>query len=194
MSIEANLRAELRLQNLRDRARLAEELRLQNLRDKVRLAEAREERRKAAEPIRQQMAELQAAKARQRIEAQLKKQAQEEDKPLIIAAREAWRARRAERKQQRLEEVAQKRGAAMTSSAVIASPSDSDPTGKIVLKIRAFNRSGVICVPDDVVPVLCLSARALPTIGIGKLKHKRIRFKMSGHKPWACDRLGFLPN
>ena len=25
-------------------------------------------------------------------------------------------------------------------------------------------------------------------------KHKRIRFKMSGHKRWACDRLGFLPN
>jgi len=193
MSIEANLRAELRLQNLRDRARLAEELRLQNLRDKVRLAEAREERRKAAEPIRQQMAELRAVKARQRIEAQLKKQAQEEDRPLIIAAREAWRAAREALKKQRREEAAQKSRTAMTSSAVIASPSVSDPTGKIVLKIRAY-RSGVICVPDDVVPVLCLSARAWPTIGIGKLKHKRIRFKMSGHKPWACDRLGFLPN
>jgi len=194
MSIEANLRAELRLQNLRDRARLAEELRLQNLRDKVRLAEAREERRKAAEPIRQQMAELQAAKARQRIEAQLKKQAQEEDKPLIIAAREAWRARRAERKQQRLEEVAQKRGAAMTSSAVIASPSASDPTGKIVLKIRASDLSGVRYVLDDVASAFSFSARAWSRIPIAKLQHHRIRFKMSGHKRWACDRLGFLPN
>ena len=25
-------------------------------------------------------------------------------------------------------------------------------------------------------------------------KHKRIHFKMSGHKRWACDRLGLLPN
>lgn len=178
MSIEANLRADQWLQNLRD---------------KVRLAEAREERRKAAEPIRQQMAEAKAARARQRIEAQLKKQAQEEDRPLIIAAREAWRAARAERKQQQREEAAQKSAAAMTSSAVIASPSASDPTGKIVLKIRAY-RSGVTCVPDAVVPVLCLSARAWPTTGIGKVKHKRIRFKMSGHKRWACDWLGFLPN
>ena len=85
----------------------------------------------------------------------------------------------------------------MTSSAVITSPSASDPTGKIVLKIRAY-RSGAACVPDDVVPVLCLSglsARfAWPTTGIGKVKHKRIRFKMRGHKRWACDWLGFLPN
>jgi hypothetical protein len=190
------------LQNLRDRARLAEELRLQNLLDKVRLAEAREERRKAAEPIRQQMAELRAAKARQRIEAQLKKQAQEEDRPLIIAAREAWRAARAERKQQKRAELnyipvlkllnPHKSDLTITSSANIAAPSTSDPSGKIVLKIRASDLSGVRYVLDDVAPVLSLSAQR--PIGIAKLRHHRIRFKMSGHKRWACDRLGLLPN
>ena len=80
-----------------------------------------------------------------------------------------------------------KRDLTITSSANIASPSASAPTGKIILKIRASDSSGVRYMPDDVVPVLCISAPAWRRTGIGKVKHERIRFKMGGHKRWACD-------
>ena len=183
MSIEANCRAELRLQNLREKARIENE---------------RKEREKAMEPERKRKAEAKAAKARRRIEWQLFEQAQEEDK----AQKRAERAERKQRRKQHRAELQipvlrlqypQKRDLAMTSSANIASPSASAPNGKIVLKIRAPDDSGVRFLPDDVVPVLCLSAwrnRTWPTIGIAKLQHHRVGFKMKGVHAYSLEHRG----
>ena len=148
---------------------------LQNLCDKVRLAEAREERRKAAEPIRQQMGPAQSGEGPAANRGAAQKQAREEDAPLIAAARAFRRGGLGFKRREKRMGAAQP-GAFVITRVAITPPSPNDPAGKVVLKIRgSVHERGIL-------PVVRFSGVSR-TSGIAN--HHRARFKMSGHKRWA---------